>query len=92
MINRISEIPLWGPEEQIRKFIHMVDIPSTGGTLTQTLDDGTQQEVTQQEITQQRIEKIDEIFQKQLIWSYGISGVDDAYFYWDWCPIGAGTE
>lgn len=41
MINRISEIPLWGPEEQIRKFIHMVDIPSTGGTLTQTLDDGT---------------------------------------------------
>lgn len=25
MINRISEIPLWGPEEQIRKFIHRVD-------------------------------------------------------------------
>ena len=67
MINRISEIPLWGPEEQIRKFIHMVDIPSTGGTLTQTLDDGTKQEVTQQEITQQRIANLDEIFQKQLI-------------------------
>ena len=92
MINRISEIPLWGPEEQIRKFIHMVDIPSTGGTLTQTLDDGTKQEVTQQEITQQRIANLDEIFQKQLIWSYGVSPVDDAFFYWDWCPLGDGTE
>ena len=26
-----------------------------------------------------------------MIWSYG-KQVDDAYFYWDWCPIGAGIE
>ena len=91
MINRISEIPLWGPEEQIRKFIHMVDSPDANGNITQVLDDGTTVSTTQQVITQQRIEKIDEIFQKQLIWSYGVSPVDDAYFYWDWCPLGDGT-
>ena len=45
----------------------------------------------QQTLTQQRIENIDNIFQKQLIWSYGRE-VDDAYFYWDWCPIGSGTS
>lgn len=30
----------------------------------------------------------------QLIWSYGKSGdaVHDAYFYWDWCPIGSGSS
>ena len=38
-----------------------------------------------------RIENLDDIFQKQLIWSYDKS-VDDAYFYWDWCPLGTGTE
>ena len=27
MINRISEIPFWGPEEQIRKFINQHDDP-----------------------------------------------------------------
>jgi hypothetical protein len=26
-----------------------------------------------------------------LIWSYG-QHVDDAYFYWDWCPVGTGTD
>ena len=39
-----------------------------------------------------RIANLDEIFQKQLIWSYGRPNVDDAYFYWDWCPDGAGTS
>lgn len=44
-------------------------------------------------ITQQRIENLDDIFQKQLIWSYGKSSIQaaDAYFYWDWCPLGTGT-
>lgn len=23
-----------------------------------------------------------------MIWSYGLKGMDDAYFYWDWCPVG----
>lgn len=46
----------------------------------------------QQTITQQRIENLDEIYQKQLIWSYGLNNVDDAYFYQDWCPIGDHTE
>ena len=44
--------------------------------------------VSQQSLTQQRIENLDEIYQKQLIWSYGLKNVDDAYFYQDWCPIG----
>ena len=26
-----------------------------------------------------------------MIWSYGRTGVDDAYFYWDWCPSGTGV-
>jgi hypothetical protein len=45
----------------------------------------------QQTITQQRISNLDEIYQKQLIWSYGLNNVDDAYFYQDWCPIGEHT-
>lgn len=45
----------------------------------------------QQTITQKRIENLDEIYQKQLIWSYGLNNVDDAYFYQDWCPIGDHT-
>ena len=49
---------------------------------------------TQLSITQMRIENLDDIFQKQLIWSYGKivngKGIDDAYFYWDWCPSGSG--
>lgn len=82
MINRISEIPFWGPEEQIRRFINQHD---------ERIPEGE----TQQTITQQRIENLDEIYQKQLIWSYGLNNVDDAYFYQDWCPIGDhvdGTE
>lgn len=75
MINRISEIPFWGPEEQIRRFVNQHDEDIPGGQ-------------TQQTITQQRIENLDEIYQKQLIWSYGLKNVDDAYFYQDWCPIG----
>lgn len=39
-----------------------------------------------------RIENLDDIFQKQLIWSYGRQDVDDAYFYWDWCPAGNNTD
>ena len=74
MINRISELPFWGPEEQIRRFVNQHDQPNTGET--------------QQSITQQRIANLDDIYQKQLIWSYGISGIGDAYFYQDWCPIG----
>ena len=75
MINRISEIPFWGPEEQIRRFIYQHDE-----------DIGS--DATQQTVTQERIGNLDEIYQKQLIWSYGLSNVDDAYFYQDWCPIG----
>ena len=156
MINRISEIPFWGPEEQIRRFINQYDSPddyweatfanlakdgyypdpSTEGksnqfrydTLVQSMAisrvnatlpasqrypvNGTEQQkadwlelhkvemnvqkndidvtyrISQQTITQQRIENLDEIYQKQLIWSYGLKNVDDAYFYQDWCPIG----
>lgn len=40
-------------------------------------------------ISQERIENLDFLFQKQLIWSWG-KQVDDAYFYWDWCPLGSG--
>ena len=32
MINRISEIPFWGPEEQIRRFVNQHD------EISQTLD------------------------------------------------------
>ena len=77
MINRISEIPTWGPEEQIRRFINQHD-DDTG-------------DKTQQDITQQRIENLNKIFQKQLLWSYNRPNVDDAYFYQDWCPVGTGT-
>ncbi len=45
MINRISEIPFWGPEEQIRKFINQHDEPnSNDGTFS---DGKTQQSITQ---------------------------------------------
>ena len=84
MIARVSEKPFWGPEEQIRRFINQHDSPDLNGELK--LNDET---VTQQTITQKRIANLDDIFQKQLIWSYGKS-VDDAYFYWDWCPSGTG--
>lgn len=33
MINRISEIPFWGPEEQIRRFINQHDKPDENGEL-----------------------------------------------------------
>lgn len=79
MINRISEIPFWGPEEQIRKFINHHDDPVPSGS-------------TQEQVTQHRLENLDEIYQKQLIWSYGLDKVDDAYFYQDWCPIGDYTQ
>lgn len=79
MINRNSEIPFWGPEEQIRRFINQHDEMIPPGE-------------TQQSITQQRLENLDDIYQKQLIWSYGLNNVDDAYFYQDWCPIGDYTQ
>lgn len=31
MINRISEIPFWGPEEQIRRFVNQHDEDIPGG-------------------------------------------------------------
>ena len=37
-----------------------------------------------------RIGNLDDIYQKQLIWSYDRIGVDDAYFYQDWCPTDDG--
>ena len=43
-------------------------------------------------LIQKRIENLDDIFQRQLIWSYNRKNVDDAYFYWDWCPSGQDTE
>ena len=46
---------------------------------------------TQNSLTQERISNIDEIFQKQLIWSFNEPSAEDAYFYWDWCPLGDGT-
>lgn len=73
MIERISELPFFGPEEQIRRFVNQYD---------KDLDSSK----SQLDITQERIENIDDIFQKQLIWSYDLSGMNDAYFYWDWCP------
>lgn len=149
MINRISEIPYWGPEEQIRRFINQHDDNNVlyGISLSQMLDgeaglelsddengiedekekfetvvkrwsihccgydkdyselDENEKEIVdnkiaeltgkyttnQNTVTQARISNLDDIFQKQLIWSYGRS-VDDAYFYWDWCPIGSGLS
>lgn len=156
MINRISEIPFWGPEEQIRRFVNQHDNPDDywADTFAKLAEDGyfpdpstselpnqrkydilvqsmaidivdadlpedewfpkegsdedketwlaehkaemdvakndidLKYRVSQQSITQQRIENLDEIYQKQLIWSYGLKNVDDAYFYQDWCPIG----
>ena len=79
MINRISEIPFWGPEEQIRRFINQHDEMIPPGE-------------TQQSITQQRLENLDDIYQKQLIWSYGLDRIFDLYFYQDWCPIGDYTQ
>ena len=79
MIERISELPFFGPEEQIRRFVNQHD---------EDLPESSQSSLTQSQLTQQRIEEIDETFQKQLIWSYGLKGMDDAYFYWDWCPVG----
>jgi hypothetical protein len=35
MINRISEIPFWGPEEQIRRFVNQHDNPESLGGKTQ---------------------------------------------------------
>ena len=84
MIERISELPYWGPEEQIRKFVNQHDQPGGEG------DGEFPSGATQLSISQERIENLDDIFQKQLIWSYGRVGVGDAYFYWDWCPIGSG--
>lgn len=37
MINRVSEIPFWGPEEQIRKFIYKHDDPVPSGNTQQTI-------------------------------------------------------
>lgn len=141
MINRISEIPFWGPEEQIRRFINQHDDPDLLWSMSLELlnykpeedetpieemtanekqalcerliskmaeDEGYESGtaewdafvsskkrslyMTQRTLSQKRIANIDEIFQKQLIWSYGRDGVDDAYFYWDWCPDGMGTD
>jgi hypothetical protein len=65
MIERISELPFWGPEEQIRKFVNQHDQPDGEGNLTVN-----GQTTTQQTLTQQRIANLDDIFQRQLIWSY----------------------
>ena len=74
MIERISELPFFGPEEQIRRFVNQHD------------EDPFDSSESQRTITQKRIEEIDDTFQKQLIWSYDLAGMPDAYFWWDWCP------
>jgi hypothetical protein len=81
MIKRVSEVPFWGPEEQIRRFINQHDQPYDDGNFPDNK--------TQLTISQERIENLDFLFQKQLIWSWE-KQVDDAYFYWDWCPLGSG--
>ena len=83
MIERVSELPFWGPEEQIRKFVNQHDQPDENGDLP-----GGKTQLT---LMQERISNLDDIFQKQLIWSYG-RGVGDAYFWWDWCPSGTGQD
>ena len=124
MIERVSELPFWGPEEQIRRFINqnlnddglqraaemiakidkrnkmdkdkdgIVDGTSTAlpplSGIDVTSEEIAEYELTQRKLIQLRIENLDDIFQKQLIWSYGKQGIDDAYFYWDWCPTGTG--
>lgn len=57
-----------------------------------TPDEQRDMRISNRTVAQMRIANLDEIFQKQLIWSYGRPNVDDAYFYWDWCPEGTGTE
>ena len=33
MIERVSDVPFWGPEEQIRRFINQHDQPDENGDL-----------------------------------------------------------
>lgn len=119
MIERVSELPLWGPEEQIRKFINehldenqlneialnilrrkklqentgeLIVAPDVmQGEVEISQDELAQFKLTNRTLIQMRIENLDDIFQKQLIWSYGRKGVNEAYFYWDWCPDGEDT-
>lgn len=93
MIERISELPLFGPEEQLRKFICQHEEPNASdGSILVNVGAGEPQSYTQNALTQARIERIDEMLQKQLICTYGDGSADDAYFYWDWAPTGEGDN
>lgn len=83
MIERVSELPLFGPEEQIRKFFNET---------IQTNEDGEMgNNNTNQILLQNRIGNLDSILQKQMIWSID-GNFGEAYFYWDWCPMGTEME
>lgn len=83
MIERVSELPLFGPEEQIRKFFNET---------IQTNEDGEMSNNnTNQILLQNRIGNLDSILQKQMIWSID-GNFGEAYFYWDWCPMGTERE
>ena len=83
MIERASELPLFGPEEQIRKFFNE--------TIQTNEDGGMDNNNTNQILLQKRIGNLDAILQKQLIWSID-GNFGEAYFYWDWCPMGNEEE
>ena len=83
MIERASELPLFGPEEQIRKFFNE--------TIQTNEDGGMDNNNTNQILLQKRIGNLDAILQKQLIWSID-GNFGEAYFYWDWCPLGNEEE
>ena len=83
MIERASELPLFGPEEQIRKFFNE--------TIYTNEDGGMDNNNTNQILLQKRIGNLDAILQKQLIWSID-GNFGEAYFYWDWCPMGNEEE
>ena len=83
MIERASELPLFGPEEQIRKFFNE--------TIQTNEEGGMDNNNTNQILLQKRIGNLDAILQKQLIWSID-GNFGEAYFYWDWCPMGNEEE
>lgn len=83
MIERVVELPLFGPEEQIRKFFNE--------TIQTNEEGGMDNNNTNQILLQKRIGNLDSILQKQLIWSID-GNFGEAYFYWDWCPMGNEEE
>lgn len=66
MINRVSEIPFWGPEEQIRRFINQHDDPTLLWDMSlQRLQVETSPNVTDNEKKRQWEEKFQELAEEK---------------------------